>query len=187
MSESGEDWRGLLDIGLDAMKVGRHEAAERTFDELDDLHATWHFEVPYRNRRQRQITKSRFSHVGVSRHCQDRARHILAAMLHLANGEANSHRGRFIGHRQLGALFGVRTETARTWVRRGLSDLDLVDEHGDLIPIETDFDPAERKRMLERQLRRAGDASRKRAELADWQEQRAAEYAAWKERATSGA
>lgn len=178
-----EDWRGLLDAGLDAMKVGRHEEAERTFDELDELHAGWHFEVPYRNRKKRQITTSRRRTTSgrltrVINECdrEHRARRLLAAMFHLVHEENNHHRGRSYGHRQLAVVFGVRTETVRTWARRGAVDLGIVDEHGDLVPIETDFDPDERKRALKRQLVHAGDRSRKLAERQAWEKQRHLEF-----------
>lgn len=175
------DWRDLLDAGLDAMKVGRHEEAERTFDELDDLHAGWQFEVPYRNRRTLQHTLTRrrarggkthqYRHTRMRDH---RARDMIAAMLHLAHEEANHHRGRAFGYRALAGVFGVRGETMRSWVRRGLDDLGIVDEHGDPIPIESDFSPEERKQALIRRLKADGRKAEGEASYADWKRQLAA-------------
>ncbi len=164
----------MLDVALDAMKSGDKATAETLFAELDVVHPGWQFEVPYRNRRASQATTFRSPNgvTTVHTHTREyRARQLIVTMFYLAHSEANTHRGRAIGFRALGGMFGgVKVETARIWVRRGLRDLGVVDEHGDLIPIESDFDPKEREQALLKRLERAEWRAKYDVEVDRWRE-----------------
>ncbi len=164
------EWHALLDVALDAMKAGRKAEAEAMFAELDGMHEGWQFEVPYRNRRPRQMicglvykmSDGRTRRIKHHTTLEQRALQIVMTMLYIAQYTPTKHR--FVLHgvsdAQLALMFGVTRAALRQAVRIGIEDLGISDpdsaEAGTLIAIEDDFDPEERLRALRDRIRKAG-------------------------------